>query len=228
MPKEWFRMKLKKAYVFLLSFMCLSVMFCACYYLSYKRALSQFNKNAIERSQEFAALEENVDPTPLLAAENSESETVDILTSEVVLPTTTYVLEIYDMKENTLESNEFNAPGDIVGLTREGVIEYLAEYMRDMTLSEYNKGLISYELLSFSDERVVIRKSYNEDFVPYRFYIVVKNGFVVVYNSDLKSVYRYTHIEAKNLPEKDRIALSLGIYVDSLEELYGLLESYSS
>jgi len=228
MPKEWFRMKLKKAYVFLLSFMCLSVMFCACYYLSYKRALSQFNKNAIERSQEFAALEENVDPTPLLTAENSESETVDILTSEVVLPTTTYVLEVYDMKENTLESNEFNAPGDIVGLTREGVIEYLAEYMRDMTLSEYNKGLISYELLSFSDERVVIRKSYNEDFVPYRFYIVVKNGFVVVYNSDLKSVYRYTHIEAKNLPEKDRIALSLGIYVDSLEELYGLLESYSS
>lgn len=221
-------MKLKKAYVFLLSFMCLSVMFCACYYLSYKRALSQFNKNAIERSQEFAALEENVDPTPLLTAENSESETVDILTSEVVLPTTTYVLEVYDMKENTLESNEFNAPGDIVGLTREGVIEYLAEYMRDMTLSEYNKGLISYELLSFSDERVVIRKSYNEDFVPYRFYIVVKNGFVVVYNSDLKSVYRYTHIEAKNLPEKDRIALSLGIYVDSLEELYGLLESYSS
>ena len=221
-------MKLKKASIFLLSFLCLSVMFCACYFLSYKRALSEFNKSAIERNKEFAALEENVEPTPLLTEGNTDSESVDLVTSEVVLPTTTYVLEVYDMKTNTLGSQELNPPGYLVGLTREGVIEYLSEYMNDMTLSEYNKGLISYELLSFSNERVVIRKSYNENLVPYRFYIVVKNGFVVVYNSDLKSVHSYTHIEAKDLPEEDRIALSQGIYVDSLEELYALLESYSS
>jgi hypothetical protein len=58
--------------------------------------------------------------------------------------------------------------------------------------------------------------------------VVVKDGYVVVYNSDLKSVYSYTHIEAKNLPEEDRIALSMGIYVNNLDELYALLESYSS
>lgn len=228
MPKEWIRMKLKKAYIFLLSFLSLSVMFCACYYLSYKRALSEFNKSAIERSKEFAALKEKVEPTPILTVENNESETVDLGTDKVILPTTTYVLEVYDMKANSLTSEELNPPGYLVGLTREGVIEYLTNYMNDMTLSEYNKGLISYELLSFSDERVVIRKSYNENFVPYRFYIVVKNGYVVVYNSDLKSVYKYTYIEAKELPEEDRVALSLGIYVNSLEELYALLESYSS
>lgn len=228
MPKEWFVMKLKKAYIYFLSFVSLSVMFCTCYYLSYKRALSEFNKNAIERNSEFAGLEVVLEPTPILTADHNDSETVDVATSNIILPTTNYVLEIYNMKTNSLESEELNPPGYLVGLTREEVINFLTEYMSDMTLSEFNKGLISYELLSFSEKEVVIRKSYNEDLVPYRFYIVVKNGYVIVYNSDLKSVYRYTHIEAKDLPEADRIALSKGIYVDSLEELYGLLESYSS
>ena len=57
---------------------------------------------------------------------------------------------------------------------------------------------------------------------------MVKDGYVVVYNSDLKSVYSYTHILAAELPEEDRIALSEGIYLNSLEELYSLLESFSS
>lgn len=95
-------------------------------------------------------------------------------------------------------------------------------------MSEYNKGLLSYELLSFSDKEIKLRKSYDADMVPYRFYVVVKNGYVVVYNSDLKSVYEYTHIEAKNLPEEDRIALSRGIYIDNIDDLYALLESYTS
>jgi hypothetical protein len=221
-------MKLKKASIYLFSFLCLSAMFCACYYLSYQRALKEFNKRAIERNDQFAALDEIINPTPGATDNNPDSQSVDTSSPEVVLPTTTYVLETYDVKTDTLESQEQNPPGFLVGLTREEVITYLSEYMNDMTLSEYNKGLVSYELLSFSAERVVIRKSYNEDLILYRFYVVVKNGYVIVYNSDLKSVYKYTHIEAKDLPEEDRIKLSKGIYVDSLEDLYSLLESYSS
>jgi len=229
-------MKLKKAYVYLLSFLTLSVFFTGCYYLSYQHALRQFNKKAIERSNEFAALYDN----PSMPSESNEAiDEVEASTSDeivsaavqpdpVILPTTKYILEIYDRKQGTLVQSEQNPPGDIVGLTREEVESYLDEYMRDLTLSEYNKGLLSYELLSFSDKSVKFRKSYDADMVPYRFYVVVKNGYVVVYNSDLKSVYDYTHIEAKNLPEEDRIALSNGIYIDNIEELYALLESYTS
>ncbi len=229
-------MKLKKAYIFLLSFLTLSVFFSGCYYLSYQHALRQFNKRAIERSDEFAALHEN-SSTPIVTVdndvENDDSDTeeivsVGVLPDPVVLPITNYVLEIYDRKEGTLLETEQNPPGDIVGLTREEVEKYLDDYMRDLTLSEYNKGLLSYELLSFSDKLVKFRKSYDADMVPYRFYVVVKNGYVVVYNSDLKSVYDYTHIEAKYLPEEDRIALSHGIYIDNIDELYSLLESYTS
>lgn len=229
-------MRLKKAYIYLLSFLILSVFFSGCYYLSYQHALRQFNKRAIERSEEFAALHEGA-PTPIITAdinvETDDSDTDEIVSAgvlpdPVILPSTKYVLEIYDRKEGTLVETEQNPPGDIVGLTREEVEKYLDEYMRDLTLSEYNKGLLSYELLSFSDRSVKFRKSYDADMVPYRFYVVVKNGYVVVYNSDLKSVYDYTHIEAKNLPEEDRIALSQGIYIDNIDELYALLESYTS
>lgn len=229
-------MRLKKAYIFLLGFLSLSVLFSGCYYLSYQQALKKFNKRAIERSNEFAALHENAPDSNVTAnadIEDSIKDTNEIVAAgvspdPVILPSTNYILEIYDRKEGVITQTEQNPPGDIVGLTREEVEKYLDEYMRDLTLSEYNKGLLSYELISFSEKSAKFRKSYDADMVPYRFYVVVRNGYVVVYNSDLKSVHDYTYIEAKYLPEEDRTALSNGIYINDIDELYALLESYTS
>ncbi len=218
-------MKLKKASIYLGSFVLMCLMFSTCYYMSYLHALNEFNQKAIERKDKLLELTQSVTPTPVKQPEsvavNEESETT-------VQPSTEYILEIFDMKTNKTETQKLNPPATLVGLTRDQIVEYLANYMNDMPLSEYNKGLISYELVRFSGDVIEIKKTYNEDFIPYRFYVVVKDGYVVVYNSDLKSVYSYTHILAKDLPEEDRIALSNGIYVNSLEELYSLLESYSS
>lgn len=225
MLKEWFRMKLKKASIYLVSFAFLCVTFTFCYYLSYLHALNDFNKRSIEQKNDLYALIEKVQPTqqPL------EEEIVSVLQTEAtILPTTKYTLEVYDMKSGITQTKELGPPAYMVGLTREEIVDYLDAYMSDMPLSEYNKGLISFELISFSDKEITIKKSYHEDFVPFRFYVVIKDGYVVVYNSDLKSVYSYTHIEAKNLPEEDRISLIQGIYVNTLDELYALLESYSS
>jgi hypothetical protein len=221
-------MKLKKASIYLVSFVLLCVMFSTCYYLSYVHALSEFNDKAIERKDQLYALTEDIQPTQ--GAEEEESEdSVSVLENDVtVKPDTMYTLQIYDMKLDTLDTQELNPPADLVGLTREEVITYVTDYMNDMPLSEYNKGLISYELVYFSEEEIIIKKTYNEDFIPCRYYVAVKDGYVVVYNSDQKSVYQYTQIEAKNLPEENRISLSKGIYVNSKEELYSLLESYSS
>ena len=220
-------MKLKKASIYLLSFMTLCIMFSACYYMSYLHALNNFNQKAIEQKNLLLTLTEKANPTPVVTKVVEESISV-IQSKMTVLPTTKYTLELFDMKSNTPEIQELNPPAYLVGLTREEILQYITDYMSDMPLSEYNKGLISYELISFSDKEIKIKKSYNEDFVPFRFYVVVKDGYVVVFNSDLKSVYSYTHILAKDLPEEDRIELSQGIYVNSLDELYALLESYSS
>ncbi len=218
-------MRLKKATIYLTSFVFLCTMFITCYYLSYVNALKDFNKRAVEQKEELYALLEKKQAT----TEPAQDDSVSTLQADTtVKPTTKYLLEIFDMKKNTTETQTLNPPAYMVGLTREELLEYLSNYMKDMPLSEYNKGLISYELISFSEDEIAIKKSYNEDFVPFRFYVVIKNGFVVVYNSDLNSIYSYTHIEAKSLPEEDRIRLIQGIYVNSLDELYALLESYSS
>jgi hypothetical protein len=220
-------MKLKKAIIYLLSFCFIGALFSGSYYISYLHALKNFNSKAIEQKDKLYEYLVNVQPTTAPEIEENASE--DVIQDEMtVTPTTKYTLEIVDMKTNTTQTEELNPPSYLIGLTRDEIVEYLDSYMDDMPLSEYNKGLISYELVRFSNDEIEIKKSYNEDFVPFRFYVVVKNGYVVVYNSDLKSVYSYTHIEAQNLPEEDRIALIQGIYVNSLDELYALLESYSS
>lgn len=220
-------MKLKQACIYLGSFLLLCSLFIICYYMSYLHALNDFNKKAIERKDElYAHLISSAQLTPG-AEQNNDSVSVN-QTETKVLPSTKYTLQIYDMSRNTTQTQILDVPAYLVGLTREEILDYLSDYMKDLPLSEYNKGLISTELVSFSEKEIVIKKTYNEDFVPYRYYVVIKDGYVVVYNSDLKSVYSYTHIEAKNLPEEDRIALMQGIYVNSREELYSLLESYSS
>jgi hypothetical protein len=228
MPKEWLFMKLKQALIYLGGFLLLSGLFIICYYMSYMHALKEFNKKAIERNEElYSLLDNKTQPSPV--ATNTDVDTVPAANDVIkVLPTTKYTLETYNMKTDTTTTQELNPPAYLVGLTRQEVIDYLASYMKDLPLSEYNKGLIAAELIYFSDEEIIIRKSYNEDFLPYRYYVVIKDGYIVVYNSDLKSIYRYTSIEAKTLPEEDRLELMQGIYVNSLDELYSLLESYSS
>ncbi len=221
-------MKLRKAYIYLFSLLSLAFLFSFCYYLSYQHALKNFNEMAVERKEELNSLLEAVRSAPDAKASEHESVAAAAQDSNTILPSTNYILEIMNQKTGTLESEKLNIPGHLVGLTKEEVELYLEDYMRDVTLSEYNKGLISYELTAFSDKEVRMRKTYDEDMVPYRYYVAVRNGYVIVYNSDLKSVFEYTSIEAKNLPEEDRIALSLGIYVNNEEELYALLESYSS
>lgn len=218
-------MKHKMASIYFGSFVLMCIMFSTCYYMSYLHALHDFNQRAIERKDKLGILTQTISPSP---SDESDSLAVTDEMEMTVQPTTEYILEIYNMKTNKTETQKLNPPATLVGLTRTQVLEYLADYMSDMPLSEYNRGLISYELVRFSGDAIEIKKTYNEDFVPYRFYVVVKDGYVVVYNSDLKSVYSYTHILAKDLPEEDRIALSQGIYVNSLDELYSLLESYSS
>ena len=83
-------------------------------------------------------------------------------------------------------------------------------------------------MLQFSKKEIVIRKSYNEDIVTFRYYVAVKDGKVIVYYSDLSTIYEYTTIEVMDLPESDRNELMEGVYVKTDDELYSLLESYSS
>lgn len=60
------------------------------------------------------------------------------------------------------------------------------------------------------------------------YYITESNGYVIVYESDQKTVYEYTTISVEELPEKIRESVKKGIKVDSIGQVYGFLENYSS
>ena len=114
-------MKLRKAYIYLLSFLTMSLFFSACYYLSYRHALREFNRRATEWSNELAQIYENTQ-SPMVTADNNENANVEnnepedsvsagVLPSQVIQPSTKYILEIYDRKEGVLKQTEQNPPG---------------------------------------------------------------------------------------------------------------------
>lgn len=215
-------MKMKKAYIIITSLCAIVVLFSGSYYLSYKAALKQFNQNATQKdNQLLKTVQEN-------KLENlDDSIEVDYVV-DTVKPGTKYTLEVYNVKENSFSKEILGTPDYLIGLTREEIISYLADYMKDVPLDEYEMGLISYELVSFSKSDVVLRKTYNSDNIKYKYYIVVLDGYVTVYYSDKKTVYEYTDIEHKNLSEDEQNKLVDGYYVEDQEELYGILEGYTS
>lgn len=60
------------------------------------------------------------------------------------------------------------------------------------------------------------------------YYICEKDGYVIVYEEDQKTVYEETSIQVENLPPKMQEAVKKGIKVESLGQIYGFLENYSS
>ena len=60
------------------------------------------------------------------------------------------------------------------------------------------------------------------------FYLRKLNEYVVVYESDRKTIYEYTDIIYEDLPADLKEEIKNGKYMDILEELYRFLENYSS
>lgn len=236
---------MKKIGIYFGSFAAVGLMFCLCYYASYKNALKDFNRKAKEQENSFYSelqkmseenktllnrLAKQEDEMAELAALQEEQENIaaGVIAHNTVLPTVSYIEETYNMVTGRLESVSRTAPGFLIGMTRDELSAYVTDYMDKMSLPEYEAGLISYDIISFSENKVVLRKTYDASKVPYKFYVNITDGMVTVFYSDMKSVFEYTHIPAVDLEEEDRIALIEGIYVKDREELYSILEGFSS
>ncbi|MFV0343250.1 MAG: BofC C-terminal domain-containing protein [Anaerocolumna sp.] len=150
------------------------------------------------------------------------------MTSGTIMPATVYRLQTKDVKSGSVTEEYLPIPSYLIGLTRLEVIEYLNMYYLDLPLSEFEKGLISFDLVSFSSEEIILKKIYNEDAVVYKYFLKTENGYIVAYYGDQKTVFDYTSVSTENLPERDKQELEAGILVKDLEQLYGLLENYSS
>jgi len=199
---------MKKTYfvsLFLFAVLAFSV-----YFLSYKVSVDMY-----ENDNSAAQIEEE-----------SKVIQVDTNKEQKVTNTTKYILEHYNAKEYTLNEETLPTPADFVGLTREEIIDYLSNYEKAPSLEDKQLGLESFELVSFSGEQIVLRKTYYPYSDNYKYYLINEGGFVTVYYIDKTTVYEYTNIALDSLPTELQDEISTGKYITDLNELYNFLENY--
>ncbi len=223
---------MKKLVYTSLLFAGISALFGLCYYFSFKNALLHYNREAVEQNS--ALLQE-------ILQSSGESERLlqqMIKEKEEVVPagtlqdklreTASYFLETCYLQSQTEDREQLALPGFMVGIDFRGLTAYVEGYMDAMPVNEYLNGLISFEIVSFAEDKVVLRKTYDETKVENEFYICRKGDFVVVYYSDLKTVYEYTEIRMESLADEIRQMVEQGFYVKNAQELYSILEGYTS
>lgn len=145
-----------------------------------------------------------------------------------VLPETRLVMEICNLKtgEKTIETMPM--PAIYLGLEREELLDELNEYMVDMPIKEREQGLVGFDIESYSTEEVVLRKIYYQDENFKKYFMIYKQGRMVVYYSDRKTVYDYPDIKLHELPLDVQCQVLAGMELKDEIELYNFLQNYSS
>ena len=223
---------MKKIVYTSLLFAGISALFGLCYYWSFKNALLHYNREAVEQNTKLLneILESSGESERLLQQMIKENEEAvqTASTQENLRATASYFLETCYLQSQTEEREQLAVPGFMVGIDRRALSAYIEGYMEDMPVNEFLNGLVSYEIVSFSADKVVLRKTYNETKIENQFYLCRRGEFIVVYYSDLKTVYEYTEIRIDSLSEESRQAIEQGFYVKDAQELYSILEGYTS
>lgn len=173
---------------------------------------------------------DNIDLSGIGDTDPSGNEflTVDTIDQDRITNTTKYVLEHYNATDFSLKEEQKNIPAEFVGKTREELIEYLKTYEEAPPIEDLEEGLTSFELISFSKDRIVLRKTFQPPAKDYKYYLIEENGYITVYYMDKKTVYEYTDIQVEILPEEIQKKIKSGNYITDIQQLYNFLENYSS
>ncbi len=223
-----------KRYVYIsLLFAGISALFGLCYYLSFKSALLHYNRQAVEQNtellQELLQYSGKNEALLLQLVEEQTEEAIEAsIMSETLQITASYFLETYYVHSQIEDREQLALPSFMVGIDRKELMAYIDGYMENMPVNEYLDGLVSYEIVSFDKNQVVLRKTYDEQKIENQFYLCNLSGFVVVYYSDLRTVYEYTKIPCDTLTPEIQVMIENGFYVKDAKELYSILEGYTS
>lgn len=194
----------------------------AAYYISYKKTMEYYEsqKPPVAKTVQEDPEKEDMVQEPAVQ--------VDTVEEALVGNKTRYVVETRNMEKGTVCQEALPLPAALIGLNREETAAYLSDYMRELPIEEYLQGLMGFDLISFSDKQVVVRKTYDGGRVAYKYYLCMEKQEIMVYYSDKTTLYEATGMDAVHLPAEERIKLAKGIFVKDDEELYGILENYSS
>lgn len=145
----------------------------------------------------------------------------------VVTADTIYLVEEVNLIDGSVKEREESVPVKYIGLDRESLLEELDSYDKNPPLAELEQGFETIELTAFSKDRVVICKYYKTE-EEEGYYLMVADHFIVVYRKDKRTLYMNTDILLEDLNDKLKAEVIDGKYIETEEELYNFLESYSS
>lgn len=181
------------------------------YYGSYKLYQYQVGNKDMEKYQELYEAKE---------ANRTKEQTIH--------PKTTLVVEHYNRTEESVVEETAVMPVEYIGMNREELTQYLETYSKNPDLQDVQNGFEKYQLISFSDSQVVLRKISVTPGTEYKFYLAEANGCVTVYYIDRKTVYEYTNIVVDCLPDDVKQQILRGKYVTDEDALFAFLETYTS
>lgn len=146
--------------------------------------------------------------------EREEPESLETSSSPKIIPTTKIVYEYYYLKDNIIKKEE-------------GLPMY---FLLDLTFNDLKDMYPDWNILSFSENEVVMRKLVNEESEEH--YIVgQKDGYITVFydkEKDGTNIHEITDISVEGLSETEKVLLNDGIYVIGQENLSKILEDYGS
>lgn len=146
------------------------------------------------------------------------------------------IMEInHEEADMDFEIIEMNVPIELIGLTRDDVIEYVKNNGDFFT--DENEELINIMLISFSEDQIVLRKNVREGQVviypkgeseEYNYYIGFKDNKVVVFKKDKTTVFIETGITYDMVDAQTRETIEEGVWIENISALYRYLESITS
>lgn len=145
-----------------------------------------------------------------------------------ILPETRLVMETLNLKTGEKTVEEKPMPSIYLGLEREELLTELNDYMINLSLQELEDGLVSFDIKSYSTKEVVLRKIYYPDDNYQKYYVIYRQGRIVIYYSDRKTVFEYPDIKLGDLPIDLQCELLSGKEMKDEAELYNFLQNYSS
>lgn len=219
----------KSTYVYISTTFGLLALVVVANYFCYHAAIGEFTRQQEAYEQEMAAQMQNEVSRQVENRMEDFSEELPVASTEEKLTVDTeYQIENVDVPQDQTTTEYETLPEELVGFSREEADDYFKKYMQNLPVEEYLNGLQSIGVTTFSDEKLVIRKVYDSSKVKYRYYLIAIDGEVVVYYGDQKTIYEYTGISTNTLSKEEQSALKQGIEVKDENELFGLLENYSS
>jgi len=147
---------------------------------------------------------------------------------DTITADTTYMILEKDMNTGNITKNLSQIPEKYIGLTREQLLDHLADLEANPPLTELERGFVSLDLVAFSPIQVEIQMNYQQVAPTGIFYIMVYDHKLLVMLEDKKTVFLATEIPVSELPAEVQQDVIRGLFIPNELELYDFLENYTS